>query len=228
MIDKFTDYKTIVFDCDGVILNSNKVKTQAFFDLAETWGTEAQNLLVHYHINNGGISRHIKIAYFLRTILPSLSIKISSVEFDSIYTELVSLYAKLVYEGLCRCEVSPALDSLRDLTSTTRWSIVSGGDQKELNKLFQDRGLSHLFDAGIFGSPDDKQLILQREFASGNFINSSLFIGDSKYDHISATTMSMDFLFLSLWTEFHDWKNYTSKHRITSLPSLLTLVDSLK
>ena len=54
-----TDYSTIIFDCDGVVLDSNKVKTQAFFDIAEPWGNKAQNLLTKYHVNNGGISRQI-------------------------------------------------------------------------------------------------------------------------------------------------------------------------
>jgi len=31
-------YKTLIFDCDGVILNSNKIKTQAFYDVAKIYG----------------------------------------------------------------------------------------------------------------------------------------------------------------------------------------------
>ena len=65
MISQLSSYKTIIFDCDGVILNSNKVKTQAFFDLAKPWGIQAQNMLTDHHVNNGGISRHKKIAHLL-------------------------------------------------------------------------------------------------------------------------------------------------------------------
>ena len=36
----FQDYKTIVFDCDGVILNSNKLKTDAFRIVAKNYGDE--------------------------------------------------------------------------------------------------------------------------------------------------------------------------------------------
>ena len=226
MIDNLVSYKSIIFDCDGVILDSNKVKTQAFYDLAEPWGVEAQNLLTKYHVNNGGISRHKKIAYFLSTLLPSLSINIDSADYESLYNDLISLYADLVYQGLCLCDVSPALRQLRDLTHSSRWSVVSGGDQIELNKLFNFRDLTQYFDAGIFGSPDDKKLILEREFANGNFIKPSLFIGDSKYDYISASSMSIDFLFLSSWTEFHDWKTFSSENEISSMPSLLSLLES--
>ena len=47
---------------------------------------------------------------------------------------------------------------------------------------------------------------LKREFESGNFFP-ALFIGDSKYDYVSASSMDIDFLFLSLWTEFHEWES---------------------
>ena len=225
MISKLTSYKTIIFDCDGVILNSNKVKTQAFYDLAKPWGLEAQKLLKDYHVNNGGISRHKKISYLLSTILPSLSINISSEESQFLYANLLEQYADFVYQGLSSCEVSPALKLLREHTPHSQWSVVSGGDQAELNRLFKERNLSFYFDSGIFGSPDDKQLILNREFKNKNFKNPSLFIGDSKYDYVSAASANIDFLFLSSWTEFKDWEAFISEHQISFLPSLSSLVD---
>ena len=30
-------YQTLIFDCDGVVLNSNKIKTQAFYDVAKVY-----------------------------------------------------------------------------------------------------------------------------------------------------------------------------------------------
>ena len=223
MINKLSSYKSIIFDCDGVILNSNKVKTKAFFDLAEPWGTEAQNLLTTHHVNNGGISRHKKISYLLTTILPSLSINIPSVDLDAVHTNLVLQYSKLVFQGLCSCEVSPALEPLSKHSPNSQWSIVSGGDEKELHKLFQHRKLSSYFVEGIFGSPDDKQLILKREFAKKNFKYPALFIGDSKYDYISASSVDIDFLFLSSWSEVKDWQEFVTKEKINHLPSLVSL-----
>ena len=49
---------TSFFDCDGVILNSNKVKTNAFYKIALEYGDESAKKLVNYHIKNGGISRY--------------------------------------------------------------------------------------------------------------------------------------------------------------------------
>ena len=61
-------YKTIVFDCDGVVLNSNKVKVQAYFDVAKRNGgsdAEAQ-AFVHHHVTKGSFPRNGKIEYYLK------------------------------------------------------------------------------------------------------------------------------------------------------------------
>ena len=57
------------------------------------------------------------------------------------------------------CEVAPDLIELRQATPDVRWMIISGGDQAELREIFAQRNLTGLFDAGIFGSPDNKDLI---------------------------------------------------------------------
>ena len=61
-------YQNLIFDCDGVILNSNKIKTNAFFAVALPYGQTAAQALVDYHLQNGGISRYRKFEYFLHLI----------------------------------------------------------------------------------------------------------------------------------------------------------------
>jgi beta-phosphoglucomutase-like phosphatase (HAD superfamily) len=65
------EYKTLVFDCDGVVLNSNQLKIQAYYDVAIKFGAnEAQaQALVRHHVKLGGISRYPKFEYFLREIM---------------------------------------------------------------------------------------------------------------------------------------------------------------
>ena len=44
----------IVFDCDGVILESVDAKTKAFGQVAEPLGAEARDRLLLYHTLHGG------------------------------------------------------------------------------------------------------------------------------------------------------------------------------
>ena len=44
-----SQYATLIFDCDGVILDSNKIKTTAFYNTALPYGEDAAEALVNYH-----------------------------------------------------------------------------------------------------------------------------------------------------------------------------------
>ena len=57
----------IVFDCDGVILESVDAKTKAFAQVAEPLGAEARDRLLS-HTLHGGVSRREKFAWLYREV----------------------------------------------------------------------------------------------------------------------------------------------------------------
>ena len=195
----FSKYQTLIFDCDGVILNSNQVKTKAFYNVAKIYGHQPAQALKDYHILNGGISRYQKFEYLLTKILKK------RIEMQELNMLLFS-FSKEIKKALLICEVAENIKELRVLTKNSKWLIVSGGDQVELRELFRKRKLDSHFDAGIFGSPNDKNQILKNEIYKGNIVGKSLFIGDSMYDYQAAKNADIDFVFLSKWTEESDWK----------------------
>lgn len=200
-------YQTLVFDCDGVVLDSNRVKTEAFRAATLPYGIECAQAMVDYHCAHGGVSRYRKFDYFLDHIVPPGTP-------GPTRDELLASYANEVYSGLLSCKIVDGLMELRKQTPSARWLIVSGGDQKELRQVFQQRQIDTLFDGGIFGSPDSKDDILAREKAEGNITCPALFFGDSRYDHQAARQAGLDFVFISQWTEFSDWQRYCSEHNI--------------
>lgn len=192
-------YTTLVFDCDGVVLDSNKVKTDAFYQATLPCGEAAAQAMVDYHVANGGVSRYKKFAHFLEQIVPE-----HADQQGPNLEALLQAYAGHVREGLLNCEMAPGLEGLRQKIPNVRWLIVSGGDQAELRDVFASRGIDEWFDGGIFGSPDTKDEILARELASGNILQPALFLGDSKYDYQAATQAGLDFVFLSGWSEISE------------------------
>ncbi|MFW8567313.1 HAD family hydrolase [Orrella sp. 11846] len=214
-----TDYTTLVFDCDGVVLDSNKVKTDAFYQAALPYGQAAAQAMVEYHVANGGVSRYKKFAYFLEQIAPVHAEQFPDLE------ALLQAYAGYVREGLSSCEVAPGLEALREQTPSARWLIVSGGDQTELRDVFAQRGIAEWFDGGIFGSPDTKDEILARELASGTIQQPALFLGDSKYDYQAANAVGLDFVFLSGWSEVADWGTWTESEGITVRQAIRDLME---
>ncbi|MET0370824.1 MAG: HAD family hydrolase [Sphingobium sp.] len=217
-----SEFSTFVFDCDGVILDSNRVKTDAFRTAARFYSEAAADALVAYHVSNGGISRYEKFRYFIDEILPNFPASDAGMSLEGLLKD----YADAVRDGLMSCAIAPGLAQLRILTSGTRWLIVSGGDQRELNDIFVARGIASYFDGGIFGSPDNKDIILTRELETGNIERPALFLGDSRYDHVAAMRAGIDFLFVSNWSEMPDWPNYLSREGIRSIPGVQDLLSS--
>ena len=173
-------YKTIVFDCDGVVLDSNVVKTEAYFRTAKNLGaTDAQaQALVDYHVKLGGISRYHKFDWYLREVLQQPVT-------EAAVQKLLDSFSKELEEGLMQCDLAKGLFDLRKKTDSN-WLILSGGDQQEIRDLFANRKIAHMFDGGLFGSPDNKDLVLARETANDNIGQPALFLGDSKYDFEAA------------------------------------------
>ena len=216
MVGNISDYHSIVFDCDGVVLNSNKVKTEAFFKAALPYGETAAQQLVDYHIQRGGISRYKKFEWFIENVVagqagPSLD-------------ELLAAYATEVSHGLLTCDIAEGLAELKAKTPQANWLIVSGGDQQELREVFAKRNIARLFDGGIFGSPDSKDDILARQLSSQLIKQPALFLGDSKYDFKAATSAGLDFVFLSDWTEVPDWQAFCQANHIQSFNTLSELI----
>jgi len=214
-----TKYKTIVFDCDGVVLDSNVVKTEAYFRTAKNLGaTEAQaKALVDYHVSLGGISRYHKFDYYLREILLQPAT-------DEVIQALLDDFSKELEAGLMQCDLAKGLFDLRKATPNANWLILSGGDQQEIRKLFAKRKIDHMFDGGLFGSPDNKDEVLAREIANGNIQFPALFLGDSKYDFEAADRAGLDFIFLSGWTEVPDWQEYCAANKLIILRNIAQLV----
>ncbi|HSI43911.1 MAG TPA: HAD family hydrolase [Methylotenera sp.] len=219
-------YKTIVFDCDGVVLDSNIVKTEAYFRTAKNLGaTDAQaQALVDYHIKLGGISRYHKFDYYLKEILKKPAT-------EQAIQELLNEFGRELEVGLMECAIAEGLLDLRKKTANSNWLILSGGDQHELRTLFDKRTLENgqklyeLFDGGIFGSPDNKDEVLAREKENGNIKLPALFLGDSKYDFEAADRAGIDFVFLSNWTEVPDWEAYSKTNQLKVMKNLNQFLD---
>ena len=213
-----SQFATLIFDCDGVILDSNKIKTKAFYNTALPYGEDAAEALVNFHEQNGGISRYVKFEYFLEKIL-GLKVELKKIN------ELLSSFVSEIKEELILCQISPGLEELRK-NSDSNWLIVSGGDQKELRSIFSERNLTENFNCGIFGSPETKEVILSREIDNGNIKFPALFIGDSKYDHQAAKATNIDFVFAYGWTEVKDWREYCDENDLEVIKDLAQLQDS--
>ena len=133
---------------------------------------------------------------------------------------IVLLAAYLVYHS--RITIVQLVGVLLGLAGVIM--VASGGVETELRDLFKNRSLFDLFDGGIYGGPMTKDEILSSLINKKHIKFPALFIGDSKYDYEVASRAKLDFLFVSGWSEFKDWRNYCNSNKILSINSLCNLL----
>ena len=192
-------HQTWVFDCDGVILDSNVIKTEAFYKVASPFGAETACRLVSYHVANGGISRFAKFEWFLREVVGG--------EFNhELYASLCAQYGVQVKNALVECEYTAGFLVLLQRLNASGISpyVVSGGFEVELRDVFTLRKIETSF-AGIFGSPRTKGQILADMERNRVNVSSGIFWGDAKADHDTAEHFGMSFVFVKKYSEALPW-----------------------
>ena len=195
----------VIFDFDGVILNSNKIKTKAFQKLSEKYGKFKSSKLVEFHIKNGGISRFEKINWFVKNVLEK--------EDNELSNKLIKNYGKIVCKELLDCKIRTNLYDLREKLKASKWYIASGGLETEIKDFLNKKSLINLFDGGVFGSPKPKLLII-RDIIKNGRDTKSVLIGDSIYDYKCAVENGIGFLFAKEWTEVKNYSEFVKENNI--------------
>ena len=87
------NYDNIIFDFDGVIAESNEVKTNAFYELYQRYGAEIAKKVVNHHMMNEGLSRFEKFKHyhknFLNKNISNSELKSMSIEFSNFVVKKV-------------------------------------------------------------------------------------------------------------------------------------------
>jgi phosphoglycolate phosphatase-like HAD superfamily hydrolase len=209
-------YKSVVFDFDGVILNSNSLKTEAYKYAVQDYGIDYVNDFVCFHKKNGGMSRYEKFKYFLSEMAPE---NIPNLTIEN----LLSCFSCFIDKKIDSCELVDGLDAIRMQYQSAKWLIVSGSDQAELRAYAKRRNIDKYFDGGIYGSPDDKRKNIIQALDSGIIKFPAALIGDSKLDHQVAKEFNLDFIFVSKWTDMSDWKDYSISNNLFVIESLTNI-----
>lgn len=200
MID-FSKYDYAIFDCDGVILDSNHLKTEAFAEALKNEPDEYVEDLLDYHKLHGGVSRYHKFRHFYEQINPTEDAEVK-------IRQAISKFAEIVRNGLMECDCIPgALDFIKSVNKEgLQLFVVSGSDEEELKGVFKERKIINLFE-NIFGSPPTKMENTEKVVSMVGYDKSGIFFGDASSDMKAAEAFSLEFVFVvgaSEWLEGTD------------------------
>lgn len=179
--------KVIVFDFDGVILESVEVKDKAFYNLFDNLSEEERQRVIDTHRNNPGMNRRKKIALLLTKVLGREACA------EDVNTWL-KRFTELVEYGLMNCPEVPGIRRLLQALSEKPCYVVSAAPQEELRMVARKRDLAQYF-IDIFGSPATKIELLQDIIQCENVLPESiLLIGDKISDYNAAQSVGTEFI----------------------------------
>ena len=181
-------YQYILFDFDGVLVESNEIRFNGFKKLFKGYPRSQVEQLVEYAKANGGVSRYKKIEFFFNTIRKE---PISSKSVN----HWANQFSKLVTKDILEAKpVEGSLEFLKKYFNQFDFAIVSGSDQKELREVCKGRGIDSFFKI-ILGSPIEKKdniATLLSDFKWER--NKSLYVGDSNNDLEAAKANNVDLI----------------------------------
>lgn len=183
------DWQAIIFDFDGVVVESGKIKTQAFAELYRAHSEEIAAKVVQFHTQNGGMSRYRKFRHFQQHFLhkPPLT--------EAEEKELDRRFSELVVEAVIAADAVPgAMELIRQQAGKIPLFVASGTPENELKVIVERRGLTPYFKE-VRGAPALKQTIIAEILSTYALKPETvLMIGDAMADYEGAQANNTDFL----------------------------------
>lgn len=172
----------IIFDFDGVILNSHKVKTSAFYYIFKEFGKRKALKAQKYHLKNVGISRIKKFKHLNKNLFKKENIKIK--ELNKKFTEYcINKISDLKIDIYL-------LNFFKKNYKKYDFYISTGTPQIEIIKILKEKKIFQFFKK-VYGSPKSK---IKHINLIKNKNQKRIFIGDSKEDYISAKKTNTKFI----------------------------------
>lgn len=180
--------EALVFDFDGVIVDSVQLKVDAFLEMYQGHGPDILEQVEHYQRYHGGISRTKKFEYFETQLLGKPAGE------DRI-TALAKQYSQLVEEKVVACPAVPgALAFLQAYAPTIPCYVISGTPEAELLRIADRRDVRRHFRI-MKGSPKSKEQAIREFLDDGPYNPARVYmIGDAMTDHDAAKATDIGFI----------------------------------
>ncbi|MCB0408145.1 MAG: HAD family hydrolase, partial [Bdellovibrionales bacterium] len=178
----------IVFDFDGVIVESNQIKNMAFNDIFKDY--PEHNEIMAYHFAHNAVDRYQKFHDIAKNIL---RIKRDTKGFEEGWA---NLFRELTRTKIISCPFVEGAKAFLDYIKEKKMRayLASATPQDELEIILQARGLNSYFEK-TFGSPIVKSNVLKQILIEGGYQPEQLlFIGDSREDQKSAMQAGVSFV----------------------------------
>jgi len=185
---QLSDYNVYIFDCDGVVLDSNQLKIDAMESALSAFFQDRNKITecINYFRYNFGRSRFHHVDVFVDDIFC-----LSKHDAEAKKNDIIEFYSQQCKSLYLSAELTPGfIDFITRLNG--KKYVASGSEQTELREVFQLRGLSPYF-VGIYGSPMLKTELVANILKQEDSADAVMF-GDALSDLSAARDNNIDFI----------------------------------
>lgn len=180
--------KAIIFDFDGVIVESAGIKTKAFKKLFELEYPEKVDTIVDYHKRNMGISRFVKFRHIYENILKLPLTSAQEEKLGRTFSEII--FDEIIWAPFVRGAKEFIVRNQRKYAMF----IVSGTPSGELQDILECRKIKNLFKE-IHGTPQLKPDIICGILKRHSWRKEEVaFVGDAESDMRAAEVTGVHFI----------------------------------
>jgi len=170
-------FKIILWDFDGVIFDSMKIKEKGFRKLFNEFDEKLIDTFIKFHHQNGGMPRFEKIKYFYEELLKQ------NITQNKI-NQLANKYGEIIQKELFNKNnlIEDSFNFIKQNYKKYNFHIVSGAEHNELNQLCKFLEIDKYF-ITIEGSPTLKKDLIKNLLQKYDYQKKEVcLIGDSIND----------------------------------------------
>ena len=191
-----TPIRTLILDFDGVIVESNDLKTHAFARVFARF-PEHFDTMMAFHEAHVSASRFEKFRYLVTTLLGRSA-------GDPLVDVLAEDFSQQTVKLVADCPlVTGATGFLDTVSARVPVYLASVTPQADLETILRLRRLSGYF-AGVYGCPPWTKVRAIEDILAGSGPEGVLFIGDSAGDQRAALATGVEFLARDSGLKFDD------------------------
>ena len=179
--------KTIIFDFDGVIVNSSNIKSDAFEKLFSPYGKSIGIRAKRFHIENEGIPRSQKFKYINKYI-------INSKKKDNL-EKLNHKYSKIILSKISNKKLSYGFKKfIKTYNQDLNLYISSSAPLNELKYIINKKKINKFFKI-ISGFPPKKIVQIRKIIKDHKLSKQNIYyIGDTEHDYQMSKKLNLNFI----------------------------------